>query len=42
MTDFVHPGLLFIAGALPIPFLAGRIRTAIVRNTDSYPGNGSE
>lgn len=26
MTDFVHPGLLFILGALPIPFLKGAIR----------------
>lgn len=29
MTDvFVHPGLLFILGALPIPFLEGAIRKA--------------
>ena len=26
MTDFVHPALLFILGALPIPFLKGSIR----------------
>ena len=26
MTDFVHPALLFILGALPIPFLKGPIR----------------
>ncbi len=26
MTDFVHPALLFILGALPIPFLNGSIR----------------
>lgn len=28
MTDFVHPALLFILGALPIPFLNGSIRKA--------------
>ncbi|MDL2402635.1 Na(+)/H(+) antiporter subunit D [Rhizobium mayense] len=28
MTDFVHPALLFILGALPIPFLGGSIRKA--------------
>jgi multicomponent Na+:H+ antiporter subunit D len=28
MTDFVHPALLFIVGALPIPFLKGSIRKA--------------
>ena len=28
MTDFVHPTLLFILGALPIPFLKGSIRKA--------------
>src|SRR5215471_17403244 len=28
MTDFVHPALLFIAGAVPIPFLTGSIRKA--------------
>ncbi|ASY66894.1 NADH-ubiquinone oxidoreductase chain L (plasmid) [Sinorhizobium sojae CCBAU 05684] len=28
MTDFIHPALLFILGALPIPFLSGRIRKA--------------
>ncbi len=28
MTDFVHPALLFILGALPIPFLSGTIRKA--------------
>ncbi len=28
MTDFVHPGLLYILGALPIPFLKGPIRKA--------------
>ena len=28
MTDFVHPALLFILGALPIPFLKGSIRKA--------------
>ncbi|MFB2602926.1 Na+/H+ antiporter subunit D, partial [Rhizobium phaseoli] len=28
MTDFIHPALLFILGALPIPFLAGSIRKA--------------
>ncbi|MDR6757479.1 multicomponent Na+:H+ antiporter subunit D [Mycoplana sp. BE70] len=28
MTDFVHPGLLLILGALPIPFLKGAIRKA--------------
>ncbi|OWV83058.1 Na(+)/H(+) antiporter subunit D [Rhizobium sp. R693] len=27
MIDFVHPALLFIVGALPIPFLTGAIRT---------------
>ena len=26
MIEFVHPALLFIAGALPIPFLSGPIR----------------
>src|SRR3989337_819722 len=26
MTDFVHPALMFILGALPIPFLKGSIR----------------
>ncbi|QFI69202.1 Na(+)/H(+) antiporter subunit D [Sinorhizobium alkalisoli] len=26
MTDFIHPALLFILGALPIPFLNGLIR----------------
>ncbi|MCG5478445.1 Na(+)/H(+) antiporter subunit D [Sinorhizobium alkalisoli] len=26
MTDFIHPALLFILGALPIPFLSGLIR----------------
>jgi len=26
MTDFVHPALLFVLGALPIPFLSGSIR----------------
>ncbi|WP_331376525.1 Na(+)/H(+) antiporter subunit D [Sinorhizobium chiapasense] len=26
MTDFVHPALLFILGAVPIPFLKGTIR----------------
>ena len=28
MTEFVHPALLFILGALPIPFLGGSIRKA--------------
>src|SRR5258708_8745297 len=28
MTDFVHPALLLILGALPIPFLKGSIRKA--------------
>ncbi len=28
MTDFVHPALLFILGALPIPFLKGASRKA--------------
>ena len=28
MTDFIHPALLFILGALPIPFLKGSIRKA--------------
>ncbi len=28
MTDFIHPALLFILGALPIPFLSGQIRKA--------------
>ncbi|WEX90196.1 Na(+)/H(+) antiporter subunit D [Sinorhizobium garamanticum] len=28
MTDFVHPALLFILGAVPIPFLNGTIRKA--------------
>lgn len=28
MIEFVHPALLFIAGALPIPFLSGTIRRA--------------
>jgi multicomponent Na+:H+ antiporter subunit D len=28
MTEFVHPALLFIAGALPIPFLSGPVRKA--------------
>ena len=28
MTDFVHPALLFILGALPIPFLKGSVRKA--------------
>ncbi|MCF6109444.1 MAG: Na(+)/H(+) antiporter subunit D [Mesorhizobium sp.] len=28
MIDFVHPALLFILGALPIPFLKGSIRKA--------------
>ena len=28
MTEFVHPALLFILGALPIPFLKGPIRSA--------------
>jgi multicomponent Na+:H+ antiporter subunit D len=27
MTDFVHPALLLIGGALPIPFLKGPVRT---------------
>ena len=26
MTDWVHPGLLFVFGALPIPWLNGRLR----------------
>lgn len=26
MTDFIHPALLFIPGALPIPFLSGSVR----------------
>ncbi|TJW43749.1 MAG: Na+/H+ antiporter subunit D, partial [Mesorhizobium sp.] len=30
MTDFVHPGLLFILGAIPIPFLKGSVRKAYV------------
>ncbi|TRC93064.1 Na(+)/H(+) antiporter subunit D [Mesorhizobium sp. WSM4303] len=30
MTDFVHPGLLFILGALPIPILKGSVRKAYV------------
>ncbi|MBX5235949.1 Na(+)/H(+) antiporter subunit D [Rhizobium sp. NLR4a] len=28
MTDFIHPALLFILGALPIPFLGGWVRKA--------------
>ena len=28
MTDFIHPALLFILGALPIPFLSGSVRKA--------------
>ncbi|ODT08514.1 MAG: Na(+)/H(+) antiporter subunit D [Mesorhizobium sp. SCN 65-20] len=28
MTDFVHPAALFILGAVPIPFLPGKIRKA--------------
>lgn len=28
MTDFIHPALIFILGALPIPFLSGSIRKA--------------
>ena len=28
MTEFVHPALLFILGALPIPFLKGLVRKA--------------
>jgi multicomponent Na+:H+ antiporter subunit D len=28
MTDFVHPALLLMAGAVPIPFLTGSIRKA--------------
>lgn len=28
MTDFVHPALVFILGALPVPFLSGSIRKA--------------
>ncbi|ARO25462.1 Na(+)/H(+) antiporter subunit D [Rhizobium sp. S9] len=28
MTDFIHPALLFILGALPIPFLSGWVRKA--------------
>ncbi|PTM96245.1 Na(+)/H(+) antiporter subunit D [Mycoplana dimorpha] len=28
MSDFVHPGLLFILGSLPIPFLKGSARKA--------------
>ncbi|MBB3454666.1 multicomponent Na+:H+ antiporter subunit D [Rhizobium sp. BK313] len=28
MTDFIHPALLFIIGAVPIPFLSGSIRKA--------------
>lgn len=28
MTDFIHPALIFILGALPIPFLSGTIRKA--------------
>ena len=28
MTDWVHPGLLFVVGALPIPWLSGRLRQA--------------
>ncbi|CCM78220.1 Na(+)/H(+) antiporter subunit D [Rhizobium mesoamericanum] len=28
MTDFVHPAVIFILGALPIPFLNGRVRKA--------------
>jgi multicomponent Na+:H+ antiporter subunit D len=27
MTDFIHPALIFILGALPIPFLTGTVRT---------------
>ncbi|TGQ53439.1 Na(+)/H(+) antiporter subunit D [Mesorhizobium sp. M1C.F.Ca.ET.193.01.1.1] len=30
MTDFVHPGLMFILGALPIPFLKRSVRKAYV------------
>ncbi|WP_026620467.1 multicomponent Na+:H+ antiporter subunit D (plasmid) [Ensifer sp. WSM1721] len=26
MTDFIHPALIFILGALPIPFLSGTVR----------------
>ncbi|MDL2410052.1 Na(+)/H(+) antiporter subunit D [Rhizobium calliandrae] len=28
MTDFIHPSVLFIIGAVPIPFLSGSIRKA--------------
>ncbi|MGH6809466.1 MAG: Na(+)/H(+) antiporter subunit D, partial [Ensifer adhaerens] len=28
MTDLIHPGLIFILGALPIPLLSGAIRKA--------------
>ncbi|MGG7578799.1 Na(+)/H(+) antiporter subunit D [Rhizobium sp. Nf11,1] len=28
MTDFIHPALLFILGAVPIPFLSGPVRKA--------------
>ncbi|MCW3783852.1 Na(+)/H(+) antiporter subunit D [Defluviimonas salinarum] len=28
MTDFVHPSLLFLLGALPVPFLKGTLRKA--------------
>jgi hypothetical protein len=28
MTNFIHPALLFILGALPIPFLSGSVRKA--------------
>ncbi|TIU33612.1 MAG: Na+/H+ antiporter subunit D, partial [Mesorhizobium sp.] len=30
MTDFVHPGVLFILGAFAIPFLKGSVRKAYV------------
>lgn len=28
MTDFIHPALIFILGAVPVPFLGGSIRKA--------------
>ncbi|MEI2298235.1 Na(+)/H(+) antiporter subunit D [Ensifer sp. MJa1] len=48
MIDFVHPGLLFILGAVPIPFLKGSVRKvflvlvpalAIVAVLTMEPGN---
>ena len=37
MTDFIHPALLFIIGALPIPFLSGSISEGL---SAADPGAG--